>query len=65
MFEPIKNLYRLILGDPDLYSLTAKTMALFRDSLMNEGFTREESIQIICANGNTLPKATSASPSEE
>ena len=53
----IKALYKMLLGDSELFELQAKLRKLQLDSLVKEGFTREEAIRFIEAT-NFNPTST-------
>ena len=47
VFTPVKTLMEMMLADDDLFALRAKLFAKMKQSLIAEGFSEEQAIEII------------------
>ena len=53
MLEQMKELLRTMLKDEELFDLMAKVNMMYFEALMNQGFRREEAVEICARQGTS------------
>ena len=49
MFDQLKNMFKMIMGDDELFDLNAKLYFKLKQSFVKAGFTDEEAIKLLCS----------------